>query len=1013
MTGALTRRLLVGAGLVAMIAATMATGLAASAGSSNGSSRTVSIPAPAGVNDWAAFHHDGGRSGVSSETFIGASNAPNLSVVWSEPTGPTCPCVAYSSPTVAYNPTLGESLVYVGNQEGDLSAFNAATGSLVWRYELPRRTASWQSKNIEGTPTVVTANNAVYFGASDGYFYELNASTGAPDCSFNTVSDGYDGGHIAASALVENGVDIGGVLTDVAYFGDNGQSGAVVTGGNGGNEWAVNVTPGSYNCSLIWRIGPFPLGKVPSGQLGSGSYTSPGWAMLPNKTNVVVFGTTDPDDAVYAVNAATGAVVWRFQTDVGTDTDVGAAPTISAPGVNGFADGVVYETGKSGYVYALNLVTGAAYWSYLLPGNHPSQSAAALVGDTIYEGYGATTGGEIALNATTGAVVWDNTSVPANISSPAVSGAAGNQVLLLGDLTGAATSGAKASTLWGLSLANGSVLFHNDPDPSDSTSAFFASPAVSTGRVFITSTNGILYAFGAASSNAAPAVTSVDANQGALGSSNLVTITGNAFSSATDVVFGTTDIPAANAYPCVGSSGGCFSVTSATQIEAYTPTGLGAGTVDVTVVTPGGTSPMTPADDYTSVSPGAYTALAPFRICDTRPNSPTPACAGKTLGARGEINVQITGGAVPAGAKAVVVNLTAINDGTVPSFVSAFPTGESVPTVSNINLAVGQVDANLAIVQLNSSGQLTVFNAVGRADAILDVEGYFAAPSGSPVAGTFHSIPPLRICDSRAGMNTECAGSVSNPIAAGTWRRVVLSGLPPGAPGGTPSIPTTGAAAAVLNLTATGGTMGTFLSVAAPSSSDACPTTAPRFSNLNPSAGGSLPNRVISTLGPHQDICVYNSLGSINFVIDLNGWFGNGQESTAGALFYSVPPTRICDTRLGSGDECDGDTLTKGDVKPIPVAGVIVVPADGGSTAPVAVVANLTGVAGTASTVFTIFPSSSAQPRASDLNPSAGEVIANLAVVGIATTSPDIGDVSLYNALGNIDAILDVAGWFQ
>jgi outer membrane protein assembly factor BamB len=169
--------------------------------------------------------------------------------------------------------------------------------------------------------------------------------------------------------------------------------------------------------------------------------------------------------------------------------------TISAPGVNRFADGVVYETGKARYVYALNLVRGTAYWSYLLPGNHPSQSAAALVANTIYEGYGARTGGVIALNATTGAVVWDKTGVPANISSPAVSGAAGNQVLLLGDLIGAATSGPKPSTLWGLSLSNGSVLFHNVPDPSDSTSAFFASLAVSTGRVFITSTNGILYAY--------------------------------------------------------------------------------------------------------------------------------------------------------------------------------------------------------------------------------------------------------------------------------------------------------------------------------------------------------------------------------------------------------------------------------------------------------------------------------------------------------------------------------------
>jgi hypothetical protein len=217
----------------------------------------------------------------------------------------------------------------------------------------------------------------------------------------------------------------------------------------------------------------------------------------------------------------------------------------------------------------------------------------------------------------------------------------------------------------------------------------------------------------------------------------------------------------------------------------------------------------------------------------------------------------------------------------------------------------------------------------------------------------------------------------------------------------------------VFNLTGVGGTRATYLAVAAPNASDICPTRAPAFSNLNPGAGIALPNRVISPLGPHQDVCVFNSLGSINFVIDVNGWFGSS-SAPAGALFYSVPPTRICDTRAGSGDECDSETLGVNQIQPIPVAGVLVVPAEGGSAKPVAIVANLTGVAGTSATYFTLYPSDAAtRPRASDLNPSAGETIANLAIVGLATTGSDIGDVTLYNNLGRIDAILDVAGWFQ
>ena len=275
-------------------------------------------------------------------------------------------------------------------------------------------------------------------------------------------------------------------------------------------------------------------------------------------------------------------------------------------------------------------------------------------------------------------------------------------------------------------------------------------------------------------------------------------------------------------------------------------------------------------------------------------------------------------------------------------------------------------------------------------------------------------MPPLRICDSRAGGNTECAGSTNNPIAGGTWRKAALSGLPPGAPGGTPTIPPDGtAAAAIFNLTATGGTASTFLAVAPPDSIDACPKSAPAFSNVNPSSGSSLPNRVISMLGPHQDICVFNAVGSINFVVDVDGWFGNGSETTTGALFNSVSPTRICDTRAGSLTECAGDPLRPNASNTVGVAGVHEVPLMS-STPPRALVVNLTAVAGSASTYFTLYPGDvTARPRASDLNPTAGEVIANLSVVGIGQTGLNAGDVALYNAVGTINAILDVAGWFQ
>ena len=426
------------------------------------------------------------------------------------------------------------------------------------------------------------------------------------------------------------------------------------------------------------------------------------------------------------------------------------------------------------------------------------------------------------------------------------------------------------------------------------------------------------------------------------------------------------------------------------------------------------------------VAPGVYTALSPYRICDTRAILPTNQCTGHTLGSATSIDVQVTGRtgplgqSVPGNALAVALNVTALSESSMNSFISVFPAGEALPKVSNISLDAGATQANLVVVRLAAGGDVSVFNAVGRADVVVDVEGYFAPPGAAPVAGKFHAMPSLRICDTRAGTGTECAGSSDHSLPTNTWRDVVLSGLPSGAANSTPSIPTHGAAAAVFNLTAVGGTQTTYLAVRSPDMiTDACPTGAPAASNVNPRAESALPNRVISALGPHQDVCVYNAVGSIDFIIDVNGWFGDGTEAATvppGAFFYSLPPARICDTRSaanGSGTDCQHQPLGPKSLRVVQVAGEGLVPNPGGANPPLAVVANLTGVAGSAATVFTLVKHGGARPRTSDLNPRAGDVVANLAFVEIATSGPDPGDVDLYNDVGTINAILDIAGWFQ
>lgn len=149
------------------------------------------------------------------------------------------------------------------------------------------------------------------------------------------------------------------------------------------------------------------------------------------------FGTSNPDQSVYALNAVTGSRLWRYHTlQNGPDEDVGAGPTIGLPGANGFAHGSVYIDGKDGIEYALDLLTGKKIWQYTLgPGTGASVgvSEAALSGDTLVVCWDTSV---VALNATTGAVIWDVTEGGLIQASPAVSGPPGDQIVFVGDVKG-------------------------------------------------------------------------------------------------------------------------------------------------------------------------------------------------------------------------------------------------------------------------------------------------------------------------------------------------------------------------------------------------------------------------------------------------------------------------------------------------------------------------------------------------------------------------------------------------
>ncbi|MGA8723600.1 MAG: hypothetical protein WB565_01030, partial [Acidimicrobiales bacterium] len=73
-----------------------------------------------------------------------------------------------------------------------------------------------------------------------------------------------------------------------------------------------------------------------------------------------------------------------------------------------------------------------------------------------------------------------------------------------------------------------------------------------------------------------------------------------------------------------------------------------------------------------------------------------------------------------------------------------------------------------------------------------------------------------------------------------------------------------------------------------------------------------------------------------------------------------------------------------------------------------AVVANVTATGATAQSFLTVYPEGASQPTASDLNFTAGETVPNLCVAKLSSA----GGLAIYNALGSVNALVDVAGWY-
>jgi Subtilase family len=244
------------------------------------------------------------------------------------------------------------------------------------------------------------------------------------------------------------------------------------------------------------------------------------------------------------------------------------------------------------------------------------------------------------------------------------------------------------------------------------------------------------------------------------------------------------------------------------------------------------------------------------------------------------------------------------------------------------------------------------------------------APQGDPYTPLAE---PKRILDTRTSL-----GGHQRPLGSGETFTLPLNGLVPN-----------DTSAVVVNLTGVDATAVTNIS--------AFPEKPTNASNLQLPPGEARAVMAVVRLASDRAIRLRNDKGQANAVVDLLGYFNSLGAST---YFPARAPQRILDTRTSLGGHAR--PLGPGETVAVPIRGVAGVPSDA-----TAVALNVTGVTPTSTTDLDVF--SQDYPKTSTLNLLAGQVRANLDIVGIAFD----GSIRVRNGgQASVHVLIDVLGYF-
>ena len=434
-------------------------------------SAAFNITSGTASGSWTTYMQGNDRTGFTSDSGFNPTSVKSLHLAWQA--SDTAP-----KHGIFPQPVVSNGLVYWGSNDGFERA-TSTSGNLVWQANLGRTTppactdpSDW---GISSTPTITTdvpvggASSVMYIGGGDSKLYALNAATGAVLWSYDV--GGNPDTFLWGSPLVYgNSVYIG-----VSSFGD-----CPLTQGQvlqldrvtGTLQNTFNVVPNGCTGGGVWSS---PTLDAAAGTIYFTTGTpSPDCPSTPGGPSMVELRASDLSlvgswtipPAQQTPDADFGATATLFNGVIGGQS----VPLVGAIDKNGIFYAFKRDAVSSGPVWQTRIATGGGN---PITGNGPI-APAAFDGTALYVGGDNTSGcsGTVnALNPSTGAFIWKHCFTDGGFVEGAVTVTSGGVVAVGEGSNIAVVSAATGASLftyaavgpfWGPPSIVGSTLYEGD-----------------------------------------------------------------------------------------------------------------------------------------------------------------------------------------------------------------------------------------------------------------------------------------------------------------------------------------------------------------------------------------------------------------------------------------------------------------------------------------------------------------------------------------------------------------------